>query len=320
MIFDDLMLNKKYAELYLKTHEEIFEFEYKENDEIFKSLSIKRPIKEIGNIKIEENYFDLETPYGYGGLLFNTKNKNFIKKALKEYKNFCKEKKIIANFIRFHPFVSCISEEMDFCSYDRDIVIKDLSVSNDILSTYSSKVRNIIKKCSTKNIQIRESRNIDKFLEMYYFTMEKNKADKFYYFDKDYFKKLLQLENVFLYEAVFENEVIAMSFFIFSTFAYYHLSANTPISYKLNANYLLLHYAFLEAKKRGIKYFILGGGTSSFKDDTLLKFKMKFSKLLKPFYIGGIIFNKDKYTEYNKLWMKQSNKDIKYFLKYRLEV
>jgi lipid II:glycine glycyltransferase (peptidoglycan interpeptide bridge formation enzyme) len=130
----------------------------------------------------------------------------------------------------------------------------------------------------------------------------------------------LKLESVTLYEAVFEDKIIAMSFFIFSHFAYYHLSANTPISYKLNANYLLLHNAFLEAQKKNIKYFILGGGTTSDKNDTLLKFKKKFSKLLKPFYIGGIIFNKDKYLEYNNLWIQQSSRDIKYFLKYRLEI
>ena len=316
MIFNDLMFSREYASLYLKEDEEIFEFKYEENGKIFKTISIKRPIKKIAGINLSEMYFDLETPYGYGGYLINTTDNIFINEAFEEYRKYCKDQNIIAEFVRFHPFNNCVKEKMDFCIFDRHIVIKNLQ--EDIMKSYSSKVRNIIRKCE-KLIDIKQSRNIEKFIEIYYFTMKKNNATKFYFFDKKYFEKLLNLNNVVLYEAIYNNEIIAMSFFIFSEFGYYHLSANTLISYKLNANYLLLHYAFLEAQKRGIEYFILGGGTTSDENDTLLKFKKKFSKSLKPFYIGGIIFNQKKYKEYIDLWQKQSNKDIKYFLKYRLE-
>jgi len=311
------MLSNEYAKLYLKENEKIFEFEYKEDNNIFKTISIKRPIEQIGNIKLKENYYDLESPYGYGGYFFNTKNEKFLNKAFKKYKNYCKTQNIIAEFVRFHPFLNCINQQMDFCAYDRDIVVKELN--EDIMISYPSKIRNIVRKCK-KILKIKKSDNVDKFIEIYYQTMKKNNADEFYFFDKKYFDDLLKLKEVELYETIFEGEIIAMSFFIFSEYGYYHLSANTTSSYKLNANYLLLHKAFLEAKKRGIKYFILGGGTTSDENDTLLKFKKKFSKILKPFYIGGIIFNKEKYNEYIDLWQKQTKKDIKYFLKYRLEI
>ena len=319
MINKDLMFNKEYANLYLKDGEEVFEFKYKEGNKIFRTLSIKRPIKKVGNEIINEKYFDLESPYGYGGYLLNSKDEKFIKKAFNEYRIYCKEQNIIAEFVRFHPFAVFIKNELDFYMHDRDIVVKEINNGKSVLDSYSSKVRNIIRKCD-KMIQIRESENIDKFIEIYYYTMKKNNADDFYYFNKNYFEKLLKLNDVVLYEAVFENNIIAMSFFIFSHFGYYHLSANTPNSYKLNANYLLLHYAFIEAQRRNIKYFILGGGTTSDPNDSLFEFKKKFSKLLKPFYIGGIIFDKNKYQEYNNLWLQQSKKDIKFFLKYRLEI
>ena len=319
MIIKDLMFSKEYANLYLKDGEEVFEFKYKEGNKIFRTLSIKRPIKKVGNEIINEKYFDLESPYGYGGYLLNSEDEKFIKKAFNEYKTYCQEENIVAEFIRFHPFIVPIKNELDFCMHDRNIVVKEINNGKSVLDSYSSKVRNIIRKCD-KMIQIRKSKNINKFIEIYYYTMKKNNADDFYYFDKKYFGKLLKLDDVVLYEAVFENNIIAMSFFIFSHFGYYHLSANTPNSYKLNANYLLLHYAFIEAQRRNVKYFILGGGTTSDPNDSLLKFKKKFSKLLKPFYIGGIIFNKNKYQEYNNLWLQQSKKDMNYFLKYRLEI
>ena len=67
-----------------------------------------------------------------------------------------------------------------------------------------------------------------------------------------------------------------MGFFMFGQeIVYYHLSANTPLSYSLNSNYALLHNIFIVSKELGIKYFLLGGGTSSNTDDSLFKFKKK---------------------------------------------
>jgi lipid II:glycine glycyltransferase (peptidoglycan interpeptide bridge formation enzyme) len=101
---------------------------------------------------------------------------------------------------------------------------------------------------------------------------------------------------------------------------HYHLSANSVESYKLNANYFLLNELFKIAKMLGKEYFILGGGSSSNKDDTLFKFKKKFSKLYMPFYIGGNIYNKDVYDKFVNIWKGQSKFDVQYFLKYRLEI
>ena len=132
---------------------------------------------------------------------------------------------------------------------------------------------------------------------------------------------LINLKNVKLYEVIFGGKIIAMGFFILSeNIAHYHLSANTPLSYKLNSNYALLHYIFQTAKDLDICYLILGGGTTSSKNDPLLKFKKKFSEKTEQFYIGGKIYNEKIYYKYNKIWLKQSNEDAKYFLKYRLKM
>jgi len=101
---------------------------------------------------------------------------------------------------------------------------------------------------------------------------------------------------------------------------HYHLSANSSISYKINANYALLHNVFQVAQDLGLEYFMLGGGTTSNANDSLFKFKKKFSKDLKPFYISGNVYNKEIYNKYNEIWNSQSKEDVKYFLKYRLEI
>ena len=320
-LLNDIYYSDKYISLYLKDEEELFKFEYREKDNIFINKSIKRPIKKIANKIIYDEYYDLESAYGYGGIYTNSQDKIFIKKAFKLYKKKCEKENIIAEFIRFHPFNEFPlfnRKLLDFNIYDRDVVIKELS--GDILSSYNSKTRNIIKRACEK-VKFQESRDIDKFIKLYNETMKKNKANKFYYFSKNYYENLLRNENIKLYEIEYNKNIVSMGFFMFGdNIGHYHLSANNDTSYKINANYALLHKTFLEAQKRGLKYIMLGGGTTSSREDSLLNFKKKFSKLLKPFYIGGIIFNKEKYEEYINLWQQQSNKDIKYFLKYRLEI
>lgn len=317
----DTYYSDEYISLYIKDNEEIFSFEYKEDDKLFINKTIKKPIKRIGNITVNDNYYDLETAYGYGGFYTNSEDKLFLKNALLKYKEKCKDERIIAEFIRFHPFndfPQVHSEFLEFNVYDRDVVVKDLS--SDILASYTSKVRNTIKR-ATEKVLFRESEDIDKFIELYNATMQKNDANDFYFFEKKYYKALIGLERVKLYEIIFENNIIAMGFFMFGEkIGHYHLSANTPLSYKLNANYALLHNIFNISKELDIDYFSLGGGTTSNVDDSLLKFKKKFSNELKPFYISGNVYNQEIYSKYIKLWQSQTDNDIKYFLKYRLEL
>ncbi len=320
-LINDIYYNDEYISLYLKKDEELFSFKYEEEENIFINKTIKRPIRKIGNIEIDDGFYDLETAYGYGGFYTNNLDQEFVARAMNAYKTKCNEEKIIAEFIRFHPFnnfpTKC-NNFLDFNVYDRDVVVKKLS--DDILKTYNAKVRNTVKR-ATEKVLFQESENIAKFMELYNATMLKNNASDFYFFEESYYKNLLKNKSVKLYELLYEEKIIAMGFFMFGkSIGHYHLSANTPTSYKINANYALLHNVFQITYDLGLEYFMLGGGTTSEADDSLLKFKKKFSKDLKPFYISGNVYNKEIYDKYNEIWKRQSKEDIKYFLKYRLEI
>jgi len=317
----DIYYSNEYISLYLKKGEILFDFEYREENLFFINKAIKRPIKQIGDIAIDDGYYDLETAYGYGGFYTNSDDKHFIKRAFKEYYKKCENEKIIAEFIRFHPFNNFpikYNNYLEFNIYDRDVVI--ITLNKNIIDSYSSKVRNIIKKAD-KKVTIQKSDNLIKFINLYNGTMKRNSATDFYFFSEDIFKNLYKIKNIDLYKVVFENEIIAMGFFIKGEdFIHYHLSANSILSYSLNANYALLYNLSEIGKKEGKSYFILGGGTTSLADDSLLKFKKKFSKETKPFYISGKIYNKKMYRRYIELWEEQSKVEVKYFLKYRLDI
>jgi len=317
----DVYFMDDYLSLYLNNKTNAFYFEYTENSKKFISKSIKRPITKIGNVVIEDGFYDLETAYGYGGYCVNSDDERFLNNALKEYESVCRKEKIIAEFIRFHPFNPFPIKNpqyLDFNMADREVVVFDLK--KDILSSYKSKLRSIIKK-ALSNVDIRESCNIDKFVELYELTMKKNKANEFYYFEKSLYEKLIAIEQVRLYEVRCEGRVIAMAFFMFGdNFVHYHLSANSDESYKYNSNYALIHKLFEIAKQENKNYFVLGGGLTSESNDPLLRFKKKFSKETRNFYIAGKIYNNNMYRKYCSLWEEQKKTNKKYFLKYRLAI
>jgi len=320
-LIKDIYYSDDYISLYIKENEELFSFEYKEDNNIFINKTIKRPILNIGDIQINDGSYDLETAYGYGGFYTNSDDEEFLDRAMKEYEQKCKDENIVAEFIRFHPFNEIpikYGEHLDFNIYDRDVVVKELT--DNMLGSYTSKVRNAVKRASEK-VEIKKSENLDAFMKLYAETMKKNEASEFYFFKKEYYIQLLLNKNIELYEVLSEDKIIAMGFFMFGEkVAHYHLSANSDLSYKLNSNYALLNAIFCRAKELGLDYFMLGGGASPKEDDPLLKFKQKFSKEIRPFYISGKIYNQELYDKYNNIWKEQSKEDIKYFLKYRLEI
>lgn len=318
----DIYYQKDYVALYLKEGDSIFEFEYTEGDKTFYQLTIKRPIRQVGEVLLDEIYYDLETAYGYGGYLCNTDDMVFIEKAWTAYQNKCKEENIVAEFVRYHPFNTCYQLlPHDFLAVNRKIVYVDLTLpQEERWAYYSSNVRNILRKCS-KNLQFIKTENIEDFINLYEETMRKNNADAFYFFDQNYFRKLCEMSSFELYEVRDrENQLLSMAFFNFSeAYAHYHLSANNYKINTQNSNYFILEQAMDLAQAKGCEKFLLGGGRTPDDEDSLLKFKKKFAPNEKEFHIAGNIYNKEKYDELNQLWQTQNPEhEVKFFLKYRI--
>ncbi|MDA3779546.1 MAG: GNAT family N-acetyltransferase [Bacteroidales bacterium] len=288
-LFNDIYYKKTFNELYIGNDEELFQFNYQNNEYYFFNTSVKRKINNVGEVNIPKwNLYDLETPYGYGGFLSNTNNKEFLNEAFHNYKIKCNKENIVAEFIRIHPFNNTphhISSKFNFYTPDRKVVVVELTLDKDKRwETYNSKTRNILRKCEKNGLTVSISDNQDWFKRIYKQTMIRNNAGAFYFFNDSYFDKLFKMDNVLLFEAKLNSEVIAMSFMIFGNdISHYHLSANTNLGMKYNANYYLLEKMFQYARQLGIKFFLLGGGDQ--------KMKMTaFSDLKRNFLIYYMIF------------------------------
>ncbi|PKH05297.1 GNAT family N-acetyltransferase [Moritella sp. Urea-trap-13] len=310
---DDIYYQDAYAALYESNDGELFNFVFQqaENKIIFRS--IKRQITQVAGIPVTEELYDLETPYGYGGPLTNCYDSAFLTVAFAAYKAECIKQHIVCEFIRFHPFnpLTQHDECFDFFCQERQVVIVDLTLEQpERWSKYSKTTRNIIRKTQKVLTRHQADDAMDDFLNLYQQTMDKNQAAEFYYFDRDYFNQLSAIPGVELLAVKLADEHVSMGFFMQTgELAHYHLSANNSELLRENGNYALLDFAFERAQQNGCKWMMLGGGRTSASDDSLFKFKTKFSDHIKPFYIAGLDFMPEKRAELNKLWASKHKDD-----------
>lgn len=327
-LLKDIYYQKEYASLYLTKGNTLFEFDYQDGADRFYNLAVKRPIERVGNVVVDDSYYDLETAYGYGGCYSTTADQGFLQKAFDAYSQQCMDERIIAEFVRFHPyntFPSINSGYLDFFTVDRQTVSIELTVEKEERwSKYSSTTRNILRKAA-QILLFRKTDDIDSFMQMYQSTMEKNNANSFYYFPREYYEKLLAMGNVKLFAVEYENNIINMSFVLIGRdLAHYHLSANNINFAKLHGNYFLLDSVcdYIKLNHPAVSLFHLGGGRTNLEDDSLLAFKSKFSWIRNDFYIAGKIFNRAIYQKYTEafLTVHPEFRSAKFFLKYRMEV
>ncbi len=323
-LIKDPYFDPEYAALYLEGNSSLFHFRYEEEERFFSTLSIKRPIDSVADVTIDEEIYDLETPYGYGGYLANTTDTDFLRKALDAYTRHCEEEKIVAEFIRFHPFNTSIRsffDFFDFCIDDRPTIYIDTTLTTQSRhQTYSSKVRRKIRKCE-RELSFFQTEDLSTFKALYHDTMRRNRAADFYRFDDRFFDSLFSKPFSRLYAVSDDEEIVSMVLVLLGPdIMHIHLSANRSEKMHKNGNYLLFDRVCDEAREAGCRYSFVGGGRSNRPDDTLLRFKRQFSSLSLPFYIAGKIFDQKTYRDLLNIHENifPDLKSTPYFLKYRL--
>ena len=184
----DIYYQPSYASLYSNNGGEVFSFSFKEGSNEMNFLSIKRPINHVAGKAVDGQYYDLETPYGYGGPVTNCHDGDFLSKAFKAYRAECQTQNIVCEFIRFHPFnpITEYKHLFDFHAQERQVVVVDLSLSvEERWAKYSKTTRNILRKANKKLNRSCDSQILEGFCSLYEQTMDKNNASDFYYFKRE---------------------------------------------------------------------------------------------------------------------------------------
>lgn len=326
----DIYFEPNYGKLYEKMENGISEcFEYSNEHGSITNLFIKREIPII--LDSEEKYYDITTPYGYGGPIINNvvkgKEAELVNGYKKAFMEFCLANNIVSEFIRFHPV---IGNEIPFkVVYDVQYLRKTVGTN---LKEFEEPFQEEFSKSARKNVRrslregvsyeiIENPDSIDEFLEIYYSTMDRNEADDYYYFDEEYFKKCLELfpENILIVKALYEEKTIAMGFyFIYDKYIHTHLSGTLSEHLNLSPAYIL-RYALTEwGKENGYHLIHHGGATTNDENDSLLRFKKRFGQNTEfDFSIGRRIWNQKIYKQLCDA--VNVEKESNFFPAYRLE-
>lgn len=262
-------------------------------------------------------YYDLITPYGFSGpcILRHGEDKlALLQDYFAKFNAFCKENKIIAEYVRFSPWLNGADDFADhYQMVDNNVTLMiNLSDGCFFNTEFSSKCRNIVRKAMKSGIEIKfdfEGSELENFNQMYECMVDKNNVNEYYVFQKDFFYKTFDSlrGHIFIATAYLNQVPISSAMFLYyGNRIHYHLSGNNPEYSSCGANNLLLYEVSCWANQHAITEFHLGGSSKG--KIGLFHFKKEFTKSgILNFYVGKRIVNPEIYNELVAQWNKQDN-------------
>jgi sugar O-acyltransferase (sialic acid O-acetyltransferase NeuD family) len=265
-------------------------------------------------------YYDVASPYGYSGPLFNN---NLPTHELKEFWNhvddWYKKNNVIAEFIRF-------SLNNNFIEYTGSLVPSLLNIKGRIVNeteqwdNFKPKVRNNYRKAEKENLVFKlylteqfSKEIIDVFYEIYTSTMVRNTADDKYFFPVNYFEALVYNNpSKIAIAIVYKDEVPISTELILKTenSLYSYLGGTKADYFNVRPNDYLKINVMNWGRKNFFEYYILGGGRED--HDNLYKYKKAFfpndsdiifytgRKIINPFIYNELIKNNNLKASKNK--------------------
>lgn len=266
--------------------------------------------------------FDLVTPYGYGGWLFEgDRDSHFFN----EYEKWCQANNIVSEFIRFHPVLQNQNGLEGF--YEvlplGETILMDLASEDDIWANLTSKNRNMIRKAQKNGLVVEHGWNrelLEQFRLIYNQTMDADHADAYYYFDSEFYDALClgMKDGAELFYCKFGDKVITASVMLsVNGFMSYHLSGSIREYRNLAPTNLLLYEAAVWGARNGCQGLHLGGGVGS-SEDSLFSFKKSFMRHERGrcrFHIGRKIHMEDIYCDL--VSMREELPENDFFPRYR---
>jgi hypothetical protein len=280
--------------------------------------------------KLNDEYFDIQGAYGYNGVVASSYNPDFITAFYLASDAWCQQNSVIAEFTRFHPLLNnhLFSNEYFQIIFDRKTIFIDLRQGyNELIKNYQRTTRKQISR-ATRRYQLRIERHIndpdcvDIFYPIYQETMDRAKAEKYLYFDRAYFQKLLSTTPSTCFVVMDGEEPIASIIAFYNEYYLHgHLGGALTKNLEMSPTSFLYDHLIKYGIEKSCSYFHVGGGRTTTPDDALLNFKTNFSNQAADFFIGKKVHNPIIYNEVIEQWENaNSEKAEKYkhhILKYR---
>lgn len=295
-----------FAKLYLSKEEEFFLFEACEGK--FLIPLIFRPL--------ENGWWDAISSYGYSGVYASPElTEKELRDAWNKFLIVLEERRIVSVFFRQNNLISNSQLKqqcypgLDLVEVSKTYLINLFNDNSLMWSQMEGRSRTSIRKAEKAELQFEiEPLNLDAsqkfnmFQKLYFETMDRRSADKFYRFDDEYFLSLSKLISPKTFIAsVNDKHGDALSSCLVladDEMLHYHLSGSSRAAGQIGANNLLIWGIQQWGARFGYKSLHLGGGVKS--GDSLSKFKKQFGGSEIPYFVGKVIANSEQYSSLSK--------------------
>jgi len=320
----EINFTEPYGRLYETIEDgELVIFDFENEYGKVRNMFIKRKIP----FDLEEKvFFDIITPYGYGGPVIQetTDEKKLLAGYFEAFSNYCQINDIITEFIRFDLFENTQVKDQFYgeISLVGNTIVRDLNlpIKQDIRKKLFQNARS----AKEKGVEISMDRTgecIDEFLKVYYSTMDRNKANEYYYFKKSFFEQIHEtLKDHFLYVfATLDGKVISSTLVLIGEKSAYDFLAGTAEKFYSYYPEVLIKLAIIQnLKDRGFVKYIFGGGHNG--EDGIYLHKKGYARNGDyPFYVGKKVHDPIIYEKLIELRKAFGDFDMEtsFFPKYR---
>lgn len=185
---------------------------------------IKRRLTKKGAL-----YYDITSPFGYGGPVFKVKKDGYKLAAsfLAAFSVYCRSEKIIAEYIRFHPLLhnaELLKDELKLIrvhdTYTLPLNFFDNGKMND-----GSKGPLLERESPYSVKKLGTVKHMFDFLVLYYSSIRRNEEiDSYYFFTNDYFEALVSElgPNLHLFGTYKNNRLLAACYVLAKDDVIYH--------------------------------------------------------------------------------------------------
>jgi hypothetical protein len=233
----------------------------------------------------DTGYFDVSSPWGYNGPYFKTGlSEALIADFWLMVDAWYLEHNVVAEFLRFNFFGN-------YKGYTGKAVHTLLNVKGDITnwetfwSNLKSNTRNQFRKAAKMGLEFEmwygdiPEKKIADFYTVYIGTMDRRDAVDSFYHPLEYFVNFQKYNSkkcgVGLVYA--EGKPISSEFFLIADQTMFSFLGGTDSDYfKLRPNEYLKINAVAWANKKGLHYYMIGGGLSDGTEDKLYQYKKKY--------------------------------------------
>jgi hypothetical protein len=273
----------------------IYPFFYCELNELPHFRQIDRPLRH------------LVSPYGYGGALYEgDEGKREETSAAFDtlFGEELRRRGFISEFVREDLFSSRLALRSggQVIEHQPNVVVRLDRPLDRIWKHYKNTVRTNIRRANEAGLQISfdpAGERIDDFIRVYYETMERRSASRYFFIPKERFQRLastLGNSDGTMYLHVHQgNEVVASELLLLSNDAMYaFLSASCESAFASRPNDFMRHEAITWGHKHGYKWYVLGGGITP--GDGIYRFKQAFDPgSVLPFRVRKVVHDTEAY-------------------------